>query len=346
MSNRIEYYDKSLAKYVLIDRKTGFSSYQSVDEFRQQNSTSKQLFRHNSEDKRKEFQVIDDSNQNYSKKKRIHSQNVDNGLKEVFNGDAGDELLCKDSSTQSKPNNRLLEGFGPTSDMRINSSIKVDKCLLSDGRLRVIGQMDRKLIVCLATDRNLLLAFDQHAVHERIRYETLLNQFYDNKRNVRTVPVLPPIAIALDSHHLVRDFDSYQKSIKTLIGYELQSHPSNECDRRNRKYYSVTRVPQCLSDASDCESIDEIIKEAIVVIEESKDVKTYRLTPKVVERLQMKACKGAIRFGDVLKLHDCLKLMKSLSNCKNCFRCAHGRSSVAPLIYLPNGSDDFHQKEC
>ena len=341
MNNKIRYYDKSVQKYVSIDRKTGFSSYQSVDEIHQQNKTSKQLFRHNSKNRKTELKIHRNSDANALANISIEDTN------KRFEEAVDEDFVCANSSTKTESNNRVLDGFGLTSDMRINSSIKLDKCLLSDGRLRVIGQMDRKLIVCLATDRNLLLAFDQHAVHERIRYEALLNQVYDNNRNVKTVPVLPPIAIALDSYHLECDFDSYQKSIKTLIGYELQRHKNLDCGSRDgqSKPYSVTRIPKCLSDSFDLESIEDIIKEAIIIIKDNinelNNFKSLRLTPKVVERLQTKACKGAIRFGDILKLYDCLKLMKSLSKCKNCYRCAHGRSSVAPLAYLPkeNSSD-------
>lgn len=42
----------------------------------------------------------------------------------------------------------------------------------------VIGQVDKKFIVALKEADNLLLLFDQHAVHERIRLEKLLKGTY------------------------------------------------------------------------------------------------------------------------------------------------------------------------
>ena len=116
-------------------------------------------------------------------------QNLDynNQYNAPINGCPDEQSVNTQNSSNIKTNNRLLEGFGLTSQMKINSSVKLDKCLLSNGTLRVIGQMDLKFILGLAIDRKLMLAFDQHAVHERIRYETLLNQIYDNNRRVKTV---------------------------------------------------------------------------------------------------------------------------------------------------------------
>lgn len=41
--------------------------------------------------------------------------------------------------------------------------------------LEIIGQLDKKFIVAKDVEENMLLVFDQHAVHERIRLEKLMN---------------------------------------------------------------------------------------------------------------------------------------------------------------------------
>ena len=43
---------------------------------------------------------------------------------------------------------------------------------------------------------------------------------------------------------------------------------------------------------------------------------------------------GAIKFGDVLSLKQCIQLIKGLSQCDVPFQCAHGRPLVAPLMEL------------
>lgn len=41
--------------------------------------------------------------------------------------------------------------------------------------LETIGQVDKKFIVAYDTSKDLVLLFDQHAVHERVRLEELMN---------------------------------------------------------------------------------------------------------------------------------------------------------------------------
>ncbi|KAH9395425.1 hypothetical protein TYRP_020743 [Tyrophagus putrescentiae] len=73
--------------------------------------------------------------------------------------------------------------------MSITQSTRLDKSIFIPSNIRVIGQANKEVIVCAlvqskntkvspannsnVNSRSLLLAFDQHAVHERIRLETL-----------------------------------------------------------------------------------------------------------------------------------------------------------------------------
>lgn len=58
--------------------------------------------------------------------------------------------------------------------------------------------------------------------------------------------------------------------------------------------------------------------------------------------MRTQACRGAIRFNESLNYQDCSELIKTLTNCKCRFRCAHGRISVKPLLYLHN---DNHKEQ-
>ena len=336
--NVIKYFDKNMGKYIIIDRKTGFSNYQSIEENHRQKQ--KQFFRQLTEShaineiKTKTTTVPKNENMNEEINQKF---DYNNQYKSSVDECSEEQLVVStQNQTNIKTNNTLLEGFALMSDMKINSSVKLEKCLLLNETLRVIGQMDHKFIVCLAVDRKLMLAFDQHAVHERIRYETLLNQVYDKNRCVKTVPVLPPIDITLEFHQLKTLFDSYETQLKTFVGIQLKRRALNLSPNNS---YCVTQIPDCLSDSLDMDSIKEIISEAIIIIadkiNQNQELNAIRLSPKLLERLQTKACRGAIRFGDSLKRRDCLKLINSLSKCKSPFRCAHGRSLVAPLAYLP-----------
>jgi hypothetical protein len=54
----------------------------------------------------------------------------------------------------------------------------------------------------------------------------------------------------------------------------------------------------------------------------------------VFQLLASKACRGAVMFGEALKPRFCAQLLRQLAQCRAPFQCAHGRPSLAPLIYL------------
>lgn len=54
----------------------------------------------------------------------------------------------------------------------------------------------------------------------------------------------------------------------------------------------------------------------------------------IIDILNSKACRGAIKFNDKLTLNQCQELISELAFCDFPFQCAHGRPSMIPIIYL------------
>ncbi|CAG8622153.1 24276_t:CDS:10 [Cetraspora pellucida] len=69
---------------------------------------------------------------------------------------------------------------------------------------------------------------------------------------------------------------------------------------------------------------------------EQSDWKTMiRQCPRgIIDILNSKACRGAIKFNDKLTLNQCQELISELAFCDFPFQCAHGRPSMIPIIYL------------
>ena len=77
---------------------------------------------------------------------------------------------------------------------------------------QVIGQLDNKFIICVlnyADDKPLLVALDQHAVHERIRLEAVEKVHLTPEKTLRSWSISPPLPVLL-SHSDVRIIDSHQ----------------------------------------------------------------------------------------------------------------------------------------
>lgn len=118
-----------------------------------------------------------------------------------------------------------------------SSSLKVDRTLFDDAE--IIGQVKKsnyliinineqawnKLIVCRCKKKDILFIVDQHAVHERIRYEYYQDKFKDfpifkkfnepNKSSYRSKHFNLKIA-----EHKIRDFSDYSKYILNFKGFE------------------------------------------------------------------------------------------------------------------------------
>ncbi|CAG8461839.1 17223_t:CDS:10 [Dentiscutata heterogama] len=54
----------------------------------------------------------------------------------------------------------------------------------------------------------------------------------------------------------------------------------------------------------------------------------------IIDIVNSKACRGAIKFNDKLTLNQCQELISELALCDFPFQCAHGRPSMIPIIYL------------
>lgn len=195
------------------------------------------------------------------------------------------------------------------------------------GQYRVCGQFDQKFIVCRITtekSNNLLVAFDQHAVHERIRFESLLKEvFVGGGFEFNCHSVLPPLLI---KHRFSSNLVDLQSKIRDLVGIDIRMYPDGQFH-----VYSYLKVLKQVTDVKS--AIIELVQEAlsIATIGQHQGVTNSKVTPKLAEKLASLACHGAIRFGDALKILDCQKLLQTLRRCSLPFQCAHGRPSMAPI---------------
>ncbi|GFR25515.1 DNA mismatch repair protein Mlh3 [Trichonephila clavata] len=186
-----------------------------------------------------------------------------------------------------------------------------------------------------AIDKNLLVLFDQHAVHERVRLEELLEDLFemkDNKRIVKTMQVNPHINIALEQEEM-RLLHTYHLFLKE-IGFDTYF-----TDEEN--IISVSSLPLCLVNKENNQLkkrlsetvtvVEKIIKEWLDSLMQTRSVSS--VLPKTLSAaLNSQACRGAVKFGDPLDLSQCEHLLTALSKCKLPFQCAHGRPSIAPIL--------------
>ncbi|TKY70238.1 DNA mismatch repair protein MLH3 [Spatholobus suberectus] len=205
----------------------------------------------------------------------------------------------------------------------------ISKKCLEDGK--VLHQVDKKFIPVVAG--RTLAVIDQHAADERIRLEELRQKVLSGEAKTVTYLdaeqelVLPEIGYQL--------LHSYSEQIKDW-GWICNIHTQNsESFRRNldilnrpQMAVTLTAVPCILGVKLNDVDLLEFLQQL------SDTDGSSTMPPSVIRVLNLKACRGAIMFGDSLLPSECSLLVEELKHTSLCFQCAHGRPTTVPLVNL------------
>ncbi len=169
----------------------------------------------------------------------------------------------------------------------------------------VIGQLEKKYI--LAQGEGSLILIDQHAAHERIRFEEIRGQFYG--QGVQTTPLLIPQVIELppqDGLLLEQHLEHWQK-----LGFDLAPFGGND--------YKLSAVPTLLQG----QDAGQVIR--AVLDEMSQFGRSGKLELFFNEVFEKMACHSAIRAGQALSLEEMRGLIDQLAGLDLLIHCPHGR---------------------
>jgi DNA mismatch repair protein MutL len=156
-----------------------------------------------------------------------------------------------------------------------------------------------------------LILIDQHAAHERILYEKFLHNF--EKKN--GILLLFPEIISLPEHQI--KLVLREKQVFSNQGIEIDQFGQNEL--------AIKTSPPSVQN----QSLKELIKEAISLIEENRHLEKDLFRKKFNEHVHSHmACKAAIKAGDKLTLQQMEKLVFDLQQVNNRFICVHGRPTT------------------
>uniref|UniRef100_T2M389 DNA mismatch repair protein Mlh3 n=1 Tax=Hydra vulgaris TaxID=6087 RepID=T2M389_HYDVU len=228
----------------------------------------------------------------------------------------------------------------------VNNTFSFSKTMLE--RVVVLGQVDDKFISCVFSSKDegdVLVLIDQHAVHERIRLEKLLNQtgYYKNdedKVHLKSLftRLLPPAHVCFSESEidLVRHYQKELKELGLVFSISSLQKSSHSIVLRSIPCMFVNVCeyqPEAKGSVINSGLVKDFIMEQIQVISTTHG-KCSLSSSTLYKAMASYACHGAIKFGDKLSLKTCQNLMKELSQCDLPFQCAHGRPSVAPLFKL------------
>ena len=170
---------------------------------------------------------------------------------------------------------------------------------LTFSSLELVGQVFATYIVL--RDENYVYFMDQHAAHERVMYERLLESF--NSEDTQTQMLLMPKIIQLPAAD--KAAAEGKTDLLRSLGYVIEDFGPNE--------FIVKEVP-AFFDESEAE---EFLRS--VVESDFKDTQARR------DEIIMASCKSAVKGNDVLAPEEIRQLLIDLDLCENPYNCPHGR---------------------
>ena len=198
--------------------------------------------------------------------------------------------------------------------------------------------MDEKFLATVCG--GLLVLWDQHAVHERIRLERLLAEALVEESSflgVKSAPCQLPLVVSLPKEEASLVMESGGQLLGQW-GVQLAEAPENgKVSKTGGESSNVvlSHIPHCFL-STDLMRQVELCRALLLEVASSEEeiLASSRLPRALQDHLASQACRGAIMFGQKLESGDCRRLLKDLALCAVPFQCAHGRPSCAAIHRL------------
>lgn len=175
---------------------------------------------------------------------------------------------------------------------------------------RLIGQVF-KTFWLIEYDKKLFI-MDQHAAHEKVKFEELMN----NYRNKKAIPqyLMPPAIVTLTADEIT--FLSDNMEFFENLGYTIESFGGRE--------YKLSSVPANLFGIDGRELFLEFIGEL------SENNKNSTITA-FIAKLSTMACKAAIKGNTEISFKEADVLIDQLLKLENPYTCPHGRPTLISM---------------
>ncbi|MDR2437497.1 MAG: DNA mismatch repair endonuclease MutL [Endomicrobium sp.] len=172
--------------------------------------------------------------------------------------------------------------------------------------IKVLGQTFETYII--VENKENLYIFDQHAMAERIKYESYLFQI--QQQSIKMQQLLIPETFDLPP--------SSSEVLKSNI--ELFNDLGISVEEFGKNSFRVTSYPALLGDIT----IAQIVKTIVLDIQEDKNAEIKEKREKII-RL---SCRTSVKAGDKISFIETKKMINDLLKCDHPFTCPHGRPTA------------------
>lgn len=187
-----------------------------------------------------------------------------------------------------------------------------EKVLTPEKRVyfKLIGQVFDTYWLIEYEDR--MLVVDQHAAHEKVKYERFMKQYHE--KSLVTQNLLPPVIVSLTG----QEETAYRQyaSVFEEMGFEVEPFGGSE--------YALRSVPVDLYGCQEKELflavLDELLEGGI-----RGDLTVVR------EKIASMSCKAAVKGNNRLSTQEAQQLIDELLTLDNPYNCPHGRPTIISM---------------
>ena len=178
-------------------------------------------------------------------------------------------------------------------------------------RYRIIGQVFDTYWLVQFEDK--LFIIDQHAAHEKVKYERLMKQFHE--KSVVSQRLMPPIIVSLTGQE-ESILHTYEDAFARL-GFEIEAFGGNE--------YALRSVPVDLYGCSERELFLAVLDE---LSQETGNRGSFQV---IEEKIASMSCKAAVKGNNRLSIQEAEELIDELLTLDNPYNCPHGRPTIITM---------------
>ena len=178
-------------------------------------------------------------------------------------------------------------------------------------RYRIIGQVFDTYWLIQFEDK--LFIIDQHAAHEKVKYERLMKQF--REKSVVSQRLMPPIIVSLTGQE-ESILHTYEDAFRQL-GFEVDAFGGNE--------YALRSVPVDLYGCSERELFLAVLDE---LSQETGNRGSFQV---IEEKIASMSCKAAVKGNNRLSFQEAERLIDELLTLENPYNCPHGRPTIITM---------------
>lgn len=177
-------------------------------------------------------------------------------------------------------------------------------------RYRILGQIFDTYWLIAFTDK--LFIVDQHAAHEKVKYERLMKHYHE--KDIVTQTLNPPIVVTLSAKEEATFLSC--KDVFAGLGFEIEDFGGRE--------YALRGVPVDLYGQEEKALF-------LSVLDEMSEGPLHKDLTVVEEKLATMACKSAIKGNHSFSFAEMEALIDELLTLDNPYNCPHGRPTIISM---------------